>query len=1214
MGRKSLITVILAIAIVRLTAQNGNFEFVENKGQWESVVKFKGELSSGAFFLHANGFTVLQHNVHDLEMLASHAHGLAGKRSDKGRNENEDKINSDPHAPVTLHSHAYRVVFDGANANPEIVPDRIVSSYNNYFIGNDPSKWARKVKIFQGITYKNIYPNIDVRYYSDNGTLKYDIIVRPGGDLSNVVMRYEGANQLSIKNRELVIKTSVGDVHELSPYSYEYGTASPKKVVDAKYHISNGNRVQFSVKEYDPSHTLVIDPTLIFSSFTGSAADNWGFTATPAPDGSFYAGGIVFGQGFPVTPGAFERTFQGGKTSRPIDMGIMKFSPNGSQRLFATYVGGDGDDLPHSLYSDGQGDLVILGRSYSTNYPGTFIGPTKTGGDCDVVVTKLTADGSNIIGSLRIGGDQNDGVNVEDIYETQVEGGRSLIRNYGDESRSEVVLDPAGNIYVAAQTQSTGGTAASNFPMIGGAFQSTPGGAQDGVVMKINPTCTAVTWSSFLGGNNDDGAFVLDINPATGNIYVAGGTVSKNFPGVGAGVINPAYVGGESDGFVSIISNDGKSLIKSTFLGTPSIDLVYGIKFDRFGFPYVMGITRGTWPVTPGATAFNPNSKQFIAKLQQDLSAYVYSTVFGSGASQPNISPVAFLVDRCENVYVSGWGGWLLPGRTDPYDQAGAAGMPITPDAIKKLTDNKDFYFIVIKKNSSALLYATYFGQDGGLGEHVDGGTSRYDAQGVIYQAICANCSGGAVFPTSPGVIGPVNGASRVSGCNLAAVKISFNFAGVGSGPIAIFNGLRDTVGCVPFTVTFADTVRNAKRYEWSFGDGSPDEVTTSVQLSHTFGAIGTYLVRLIAIDSTTCNIRDTAYVHILVRDDKANLAYNVLKLPPCESLAYRFTNLSTAPATKPFQPQSFTWDFGDGTTVVSGPGTLDHSFAAPGTYIVKLTLTDTNYCNAPDVAVDTLRIAPNVVALFDVPLAGCAPYDAVFSNVSQAGQQFTWDFGDGTTSTDVNPVHLYPAIGTYTVRLIAVDTNTCNKIDSLEKVISVNPRPTADFNFGPVPPEINKPTVFTNLATGGVRYKWLFGDGDSTTKTNTDTVVHQYNATNLYNACLIVYNQFNCTDTMCKLVESKIVPVFDVPNAFTPGRAGQNSVVYVAGFGIGRMIWRIYNRWGQVVFETNNRKGGWDGTFKGQPQPMDVYAYTLDIEFTDGSKARKTGDITLIR
>ncbi|MGO8055548.1 SBBP repeat-containing protein, partial [Rhizobium leguminosarum] len=135
----------------------------------------------------------------------------------------------------------------------------------------------------------------------------------------------------------------------------------------------------------------------------------------------------------------------GGGTSRPIDIGIMKFSPNGSARLYATYIGGSGNDFPHSLFSDPQGNLVVMGRSYSANYPTTapLVG---SGGQCDIVVTKLNAAGSALIGSLRIGGSSNDGVNIVDNIIGGTNVPNSLLRNYGDESRSEVVLDAGGNI------------------------------------------------------------------------------------------------------------------------------------------------------------------------------------------------------------------------------------------------------------------------------------------------------------------------------------------------------------------------------------------------------------------------------------------------------------------------------------------------------------------------------------------------------------------------------------------------------------------------------------------------------------------------------------------------------------------------------------------------------------------------------------------------
>ncbi len=1229
MIRLSLLVAALGLVVGKVSGQDSgtSFEFIENKGQWESIIKYKGELPTGIFYLHSNGFTVDLANPDDLRALNAHDHqpNKAGKSNKKidyskdlsGRVTDQQVTNS-LHSK-TVRKHAYRVEFIGANANPEIVSEKPLNTYNNYFIGDDPSKWATGVKIYNAVTYKNIYPNIDIRYYSEGSRLKYDLIVRPGGDPSKIVIRYTGADKLSIKNNDLVIRTSVGEVKELYPYSYQSDNIKGRQKVDCKY-VVNGNTVRFQLAEYDKKSALVIDPTLIFSSFTGSTANQYGFTATPGPDGSLFSGGIVFGAGFPVTPGAYQSNYGSAGSNNGTDIGIMKFSPNGTQRLYATYIGGRDNEYPHSLFSDAEGNLVVMGRTYSNNYPTTgVVGVAASSSNANIVVTKLNSTGTGIFGSLSIGGSNDDGVNIIDLQRTGNHGARSLVRNYGDDSRSEVILDGAGNIYVAAQTKST------DFPVTSGAFQSTIGGNQDGVVLKINPSCTNVTWASYLGGSNDDGAFVLDINPNTQEIYVGGGTRSGNFPGIAAGTIGPTFNGGTDqnndpapDGFVAIISNNGSNLIRSTYIGTNSVDIIYGLKFDRRAIPYIMGTTRGSWAArgTPAPLTFGgAQNSQFIAKLQPDLSAYIYTTTFGNGSGKPNMSPVAFLVDRCENIYISGWGGWMVPSESDPYDMAGVVNMPITSDAIKSGTDNNDFYFIVIQKNASALLYGTYFGQTNGrYGEHVDGGTSRYDQQGVIYQAICANCNGPANvrFPTTPGVIGPVNGAGT-NGCNLAAVKIAFDFAGVASGPKAYANGVPDTVGCAPFTVDFRDTIMNGKRYFWDFGDGSAEVSTTDFNITHTYTNIGRFQVRLIAEDLASCNERDTAYTYIRVGNDRATLDMQIDKIGDCQSLQYRFTNLSTF-NSEPFKPNSFIWDFGDGTRIPAGTGFVDHSYATPGPYIVKLILNDTMYCNNPDSLPNNLRVNPLVVAQFETPDKGCAPYDAVFNNTSLAGSEFFWDFGDGTTSIEEHPVHTYQNPGTYIVTLTATDVRTCNITDTETFTITVYEKPLAAFSYTPVTPEVNRPTIFYNNSLRGVRFEWHFGDGDVVTKNNMDTVLHQYNETGTFNAMLVAFNEAGCSDTAYLPVESLIDPLLDVPNAFTPGRFGRNSVIRVEGFGIARMSWKIYNRWGQIVFETNDRKLGWDGTKNGQLLPMDVYTYTLDVQFSDGRTQRKTGDITLIR
>ena len=1179
-------------------------EFVENKGQWNSAVQYKGDFKTGAFFLENKGFTVVMNRPSDVQRLSAFMHGhdhplAAGTGQKTG-------VLTDT---IVVQSFAYKVKFLGAAANPSRKPDKALPTYNNYFLGTDASKWANDCKVFQAVTFENIYPNIDIRYYSDGGVLKYDFIVKPGGNPNYIAMEYEGPDKVSIKDKELIIETPVGVVKELYPYTYQ-SPLGKKQEVGCRFLVKN-NVVTFKVDDFDPSSTLIIDPSIIFSSFTGSTADNWGYTATPGPDGSFFAGGIAFSSGFRVSPGAFQTAYGGGVDEGGIggyDMAIFKFSASGSSRLYATYIGGSANEQPHSMIADAQGNLVIAGRSNSANYPRTIPlqGP---GGSYDIVITKLNAAGTGLIGSVKIGGAGDDGVNIRSKYPFTNPSAISLRRNYGDDARSEVILDNNNNIILVSCTQS------GNIPIVNAVQPTFGGGAQDGYILKMNANLSSIQFATYFGGSENDACFVTSISPITGDLYVGGATASINLLGLQATVIDNTFNGGDADGFITQLRNDGSAIIRTAYQGTAGEDLVYGLKFDRAGFPYIMGTTTGNWTVVnavfsdvyPGGV----NAKQYISKLRPDLSAYVYSTVFGTNSTVPNISPVAFLVDRCENVYVSGWGGGINVQQM--YTTGNTSGLAsVNPLPGIPPADGKDFYFFVMEKNATSQLFGSHFGQNGGLGDHADGGTSRFDENGVIYQAVCANCTGGAVFPTPPGVWASTNGSTN---CNLAAIKIEMNFAGVGAAVQASINSVRnDSVGCVPLRVEFTDTLFKGKTFYWNFGDGSLEQITTTGNISHLFTSIGVYRVRMIAEDSSTCNIRDTAYVNIRVGDNEVVPNFTIAKIPPCASLTMQFTNTTTNAGGTAFRPRTFVWDYGDGTprdTASFSPPRL-HTYASAGTYLVTLYVIDTNFCNAPDTITQQIRLNPLVRAQFNTSGTGCAPYEAVFENTSLAGTNFIWDFGDATTSNEVNPTHIYSNPGTYNVRLIAIDSSTCNIRDTSGIfTIRVFSKPTAFFNWAPNPPIENTPVRFTNLSIGASRYLWNFGDGSSSTLPNP---VHQYETTGTFNAELIAYNDANCTDTFNLDVNVIILPLLDVPNAFTPGQTGINSVIKVEGFGIGKMNWRIYNRWGQLVFESASKSIGWNGTFKGKLQPMDVYTYTLDVEFTDGKKLRKTGDITLLR
>jgi gliding motility-associated-like protein len=1239
--KKLAVFIVLLFAVLYGRAQS-YLEFVENKGQWDKAIKFQANMGTGLIALQADGYRVMLYHPDDLAKVNPHPeHDHSGNGGGGDRTEEIKKVttaannaasakSSGASAANIFRSHVYQIKFLNANPRALLVPEKAQNTYNNYIQGDDPSKWVGNCKIYQAITYKDIYPNIDIRYYTSNGTLKYDIIVHPGGDLSNVAFYVDGANGLQVKDGALMIKNSIGDVKEMPPYSYQIG-GDKKTEVSCSYEV-RGNIVRFKLNgDYDKKQILIIDPDVVFWGYSGSTADNWGFTATYDGSGNFYAGGTVFqGGSFPISNGAFQQSFQGGTAVGGVpgvDIGIIKFDATGANRLYATYIGGSGNEQPHSLVADAQGNLFIAGRTTSQNYPlQGGLQRVGDGGDADIIITKLNPTGTGLLSSVRIGGRGVDGVNIRANYDGTLEP-ISIRRNYGDDARSEIILDAAGNVILAGVTQST------DFPVSANAFQRTPALPtptannqnpfyQDGVLIKMTGDLNSVIFTSFLGGTGDDAAFVVAVHPLNGNIYVGGATASTDFPGNKTGVVNPTNQG-NIDGYVAVVSPDGSTLIRSSYFGRAGIDVIYGLQFDRQGFPYITGTALQPWTTINSpfnANGNQANGRQFISKLNDDLSSFLYSANFGTGTgTASNISPTAFLVDRCGNTYVSGWGGVM-----GTYPSAGTRGLITTGTTqIRNTTDNSDLYFFVLERDARSVLYATFFGSvetvnNLVIGDHVDGGTSRFDQNGTIYQSICScgGTQGGTTIPGTAGVWSRNNMSRNSSRCNILAIKMAINLAGVGAGLQASINGVvRDTAGCVPLTAEFRDTLAQGTAYYWNFGDGSPEIRTTVPNISHTFNNIGIYRVRLISVDSSTCNLADTAFITMRVRADEAILSFTGTKLPPCASTEYEFNNTSIAPAGKPFTNQSFRWDFGDGTTQLAGGGIVRHTYATGGTYDVKLVLVDTNYCNHPDSVVQQFRISPNVVSRFTVPTPACAPYTAVFTNTSLAGQQFQWDFGDGGTSTQTNPIHLYATPGTYTVRLIAIDNATCNLRDTSFQTIEVSGSPTAGYTYSPNPTEANTPVTFLNTSTGGTNYKWTFGDGDSLITVQRDTLVaHQYIRSGTYNACVIAFNNTGCSDTSCQAITVTVNDLVDVPNAFSPNGDGRNDRIFVRGFGIAKMTWRIYNRWGVEVYTSTNVNEGWDGTYKGRIQPQEVYHYILQIEFANGDRTTKKGDITLLR
>lgn len=737
------------------------FKFIENKGQWNPKVLFRADISAGALFLEKNCFT---YSFYDNSSLARMHLGHIL-----------------PESEWKIKFHAFRVLFVNSSAYVKISGSNPSPEYYNYFIGNDRSKWVSGAKPFSKISYSNLYKNIDLNLYTDKGLLKYDFVISLSGNPSEIKLDYRGTEKVFIRKGELIIKTSLNEIIEQKPYAYQVINGKKKEIQCAFVWTSSQSGrvgegfVTFSVGQYDKSHPLIIDPTLIFASYSGSTADNFGMTATYDNAGNFYAGGTAFNNGYPTTVGAYDVTFNNTTTGSTItDVVITKYNSAGSGLIYSTYLGGNGSETVHSLIVNEQDELYLYGVTSSTNFPlssnaydnsfggGSALSFPQNGTGfnvgTDIYVTKFNAAGSALIGSTYIGGSGNDGINYNNtttLYD-------SLQYNYGDQFRGEIMIDDLGNCYVASSTKSA------DFPIVNG-FQNSLNGDQDAVVFKLNDDLSGLIWSSFLGGSSKDAAYSVKLDSVY-NVYVAGGTSSSNFP-AGPLSLNPTFLGGKTDGYVAKISGDGSQLLNATFIGTSAYDQCYFVELDEDANVYLVGQTLGNFPVTGGVYS-NPSSPQFIIKLTNPLDAIIYSTVFGNGSlSKVNISPSAFLVDDCQNIYVSGWGASIL--QSTPL-----SGMAITPDAVFPNPPNGfDFYLFVLARNASALIYATYFGGPQSQ-EHVDGGTSRFDKRGVVYQSVCAGCGSNSDFPTTVGSWSQTNNSFN---CNNGTFKFDFQIVPVAS-------------------------------------------------------------------------------------------------------------------------------------------------------------------------------------------------------------------------------------------------------------------------------------------------------------------------------------------------------------------------------------------------------------------------------------------------
>lgn len=357
---------------------------------------------------------------------------------------------------------------------------------------------------------------------------------------------------------------------------------------------------------------------LVFSTYLGGTFYDEAQGLAVDADGNIYVAGLA-GIGFPVTPGAYDETFNGGS-----DVFVTKLNSAGSSLIYSTYVGAAQIDYAQDLAIDSAGNAYFVVRTgdavvdYPTT-PGAF--DTTHNGFDDVAVTKLNPAGTALVYSTFLGG-------------SSIDNGRSI------------AVNSAGEAFVAGSTTDD----VTDFPTTAGAYDTTHNGLTDFFVTKINAAGSGLVWSTFIGGPGIDNGAGIAVDQA-GAVYIAG-SVAPGFPTT-AGVVDSTALGSNEIG-VSKISSDGSSLVYSTFIGGNQSEIPNAIAVDRFGSAYITGNNfGGDYPTTAGAYDTTPNGSNdaILTVLNPAASAYLYSTYIGGGGTDEGLDVT---LDAVGNIYFAG--------------------------------------------------------------------------------------------------------------------------------------------------------------------------------------------------------------------------------------------------------------------------------------------------------------------------------------------------------------------------------------------------------------------------------------------------------------------------------------------------------------------------------------------------------------------------------
>jgi len=614
-----------------------------------------------------------------------------------------------------------RMKFIGANPNAAITGSDELPGKSNYFIGRDPRGWHTDVPTYAQVRYQGLYPGVDLVYHGRQGELEYDFVVAPGMDPRQVRFRIVGAERVGLNGAgELVLATKGGVAVLRRPKAWQGSGADRREVPVAVRYVRRGaDEFGFEVAGYRRGWPLIIDPVLSYSTYLGGSGGDVAYGIAVDSSGNAYVTGSTASANFPLKSAAQE-TYGGGG-----DAFVAKLNAEGSGLVYSTYIGGTGADVGNAIAIDSSGSAYIAGSTSSSNFPvtaGAF--QSAYGGGGDAFIAKLSPTGSSLVYASYLGGSAVD-------------------------SGQGIAVDASGNAYVTGSTQSP------DFPtakplQIGNdgctVVNQVTTCTADAFVTEVNPTGTALVYSTYLGGSDADSGQAIAVD-AQGNAYITGYTYSMDFPTQSA--LQSSNAGG-SDAFLTELNPGGSHLIFSTYLGGAGLDQAFGLALGPSGDIYIAGVTdSANFPTTSNVfqTTYGGNGDAFVSRLAAGGTSLVFSTFIGGSQS-----------DQANGIAVDSSGNAVVVGVTqssdfptmDPSQRiigiSGAgtcgsvtgAGNTICSDA-----------FVTKLDPSGMALYSTYLG-----GSQNDFAQAvAVDPSGTPYVA------GGTASPNFPAVVGAFQGA-----------------------------------------------------------------------------------------------------------------------------------------------------------------------------------------------------------------------------------------------------------------------------------------------------------------------------------------------------------------------------------------------------------------------------------------------------------------------